>query len=249
VAVQGLPPLPPVMVGLTLVYIGRSIKVGVVALIIYAIGRIWIDLPFQFGTVWSIDNDVPAGLARVYPIFIWVVAITLLTGLVMRAKRIPRDAPPRFIFLTGGWISINAGFFEEIIWRWLLLLSAPVILTVLNWVTFGFVHWLYGQVLIPVANFATIGILEPQLLTANWLLGATVISVNGHFRQSHERNGLLAYVNSWFVGMVMFYLMFNYGIWSAIVAHTVYDVLAFTTAAIVATGLRPAEAELYRPTQ
>jgi hypothetical protein len=247
VAVQSFPPLAPVMGAMTLIYAVRTIKVAAVALIIFTVGDIWIDLPFDLGTVWAIDNHVATGLARVYPIFIWVVAITLFTGWIMRLRRIPRDAPPRFIFFTGGWISLNAGFFEELIWRWLLLLSAPVILTVLNWVTVGFVHWLYGQVLIPIANVATLGILEPQLLSPEWLLGATVISVNGHFRQSHERNGFLAYVNSWFVGMVMFYLMFNYGIWSAVVAHIVYDLLAFTTAAIVATGLRPAEAELNRP--
>ncbi len=39
-------------------------------------------------------------------------------------------------------------------------------------------------------------------------------------------------VNAWFGGMVMFWLMFHYGLWTAIVAHILYDICVFTSRAI-----------------
>jgi hypothetical protein len=39
-------------------------------------------------------------------------------------------------------------------------------------------------------------------------------------------------VNSWFLGMVLFYIMFHYGLLSAIIVHFIYDFIIFTIRAI-----------------
>ena len=109
----------------------------------------------------------------------------------------------------------------------------------LNLITFGLLEWLYTNVLVPVANWATFGALSEFLFhPASWVVGAAIISANGFFRDGHKGNGFIGWVNSWFIGMVLFYLMLNYGLWTAIVAHILYDVVVFTAVAI-ATSWQP----------
>lgn len=224
-----------VFIGVSWLYLASSaFLLGLAALVTW-VGGDWVGFPLAFWDVWAIPADVAGGLTRVLPLFVWGVVLTVALGLILIARRAPRDARPSTVFIRGTWLSLNAGFFEEIIFRWLLLLIAPAVLTVLNFITFGLVKWFYLKVLIPVADWITLGLLEPQLTAANWLLGAAIISVNGRFRQGHLHNGFLAGLNAWFIGMLMFYLLFNHGIWAAIVAHILYDLCVFWTASVMTT--------------
>jgi hypothetical protein len=188
------------------------------------------------------DASIVKGLAAVWFIFLWAVVITLIIGIYNKDE--PIQVTPEEILLKGWWISLNAGIFEEIIFRWLAFCCALVTLPFFNLITFGLVRWLYVQVLIPLANWATLGALSPQLLGSDsWVIGAAIVSANGDFRDGHSGSGWSGFINSWFIGMVMFYLVFNYGLVTAIVAHVIYDILVFTAAALAATW-RPREYRL-----
>jgi hypothetical protein len=46
--------------------------------------------------------------------------------------------------------------------------------------------------------------------------------------------GKFSKANVWAVGMVMFWLLFNYGLIAAILAHFLYDLCVFTAIALTA---------------
>jgi hypothetical protein len=180
-------------------------------------------------------SDVVGGLAWVWPLFVWGALITALTVVASFRVTVRPQLYPGQVFARGTWLSLHAGFYEELIFRCLLFLTMVPVLTALNWVTFGGIRWLYESVLIPIADFVTLGLLEPQLENASvWVLGAAILTVNGQFRNGHSYLGLFGWVNSWFIGMAMFYLVFNYGLWAAMAAHVLYDLIITLGAVVIA---------------
>lgn len=202
-----------------------------------AVGALYLVLHFFWGShmVVTIGQLVGHGLvlsalSSVWFIFAWAIIVTLIVAAISRPWS---DMSRINLIARGWWVSLNAGVFEEVIYRILILLIAMVVLTFLNWATFGLVAWLYGVVLAPLANFFTFHALAPQLLHQGWLLGASIVFAAGRFRKAHTHLGLLGLVNAWFMGMVLFWLLFNYGLLAAIAAHVIYDVVVFTTHAFM----------------
>lgn len=177
-------------------------------------------------------GSVMAGLAKVWFIFAWAAVGSFVFSMI-KQKVWPTYGVGVGI-AKSVWVSLNAGIFEEIIYRWLTFFSGMAMLTFLNWITFGLVRWLHLHLFIPVANFLTLHALEPQLYSSHgWVVGAALVSAAAAFRNQHQYLGLIWYVNSWFIGMIMFYLVFNYGLITAIVAHVLYDIIVFVTRVIV----------------
>jgi hypothetical protein len=196
--------------------------------IAYAILGSWLNVPFGFGEPWASHGGILEGLGSVWGIFAWAVGFTTLIGVILIVRRTPREYEPRELFGKGTWLSINAGFFEEILYRWLALFGVMILIKFVNIVTFGLVKWLYVSILIPFTNWASFGLLEPQLYGDHgWLLAAGIVSASIRFSDAHEYQGLLGRINAWYIGLFMFYLMFNYGLWAAIVAHILYDLCVF----------------------
>jgi hypothetical protein len=192
---------------------------------------------FSIQDLSSQNANLFEGLGKVWFIFAWGVVVTLLAGII--TSRMPRDYSPSYVLGHGIWVSLNAGVFEELIYRWLRFSVAMITLPFFNLITFGLLKWAYQTFLIPIADFATFGALHDYLFhPASWVIGAAIISANGSFRDGHEGNGWFSYVNSWFIGMVFFYLMFNYGLFTAIIAHVLYDVAIFVVSAF-AMSWRP----------
>lgn len=135
------------------------------------------------------------------------------------------------------WLSMNAGFWEELIYRGFMFASAAALIPLINFIFGGFVgldlvYWFYQHISIPLANFVTLGQMSDYLFTTNWLVGAALVSAAGKFSDAHEHLGIIGRVNSWFIGMVMFWVMFSYGIITAMVAHAVYDIIIIGTRAM-----------------
>lgn len=201
-------------------------------------------LYFSLAELWSSDGTVAQGLNAVWFIFLWAFAVNLYYG--VRSSHELSEFSSAHILSAGTWISLNAGVFEELAYRWLRFSIAMLTLPLVNFILFGFVpgqmgllHWLYEYILLPIANFTTFGALDDYLFhPASWVIGAAIISANGKFRAAHSYAGFLTWINSWFIGMVMFYLMFNYGLLTAIIAHVLYDLVVFGTAAFM-NSLRP----------
>ena len=136
--------------------------------------------------------------------------------------------------LRGLWLSINAGVWEELIYRWLLFVTSMVLLPFFNLITFGLVKWFFGTLFVPFVNWISFHSLEQQLHYGPWFFGAALVSAAADFRKAHVHLGPIGWINSWFGGLALFYIMFHYGLFVAIVAHIVYDIIIFTLAAATA---------------
>ena len=90
----------------------------------------------SFGEIWHPNPDVLGGLMSVWFIFLWGGGMTLIMGLIL--INAPRNYFPGEVVAHGMWISLNAGIFEEIIFRWLRFAIAMIMLPFLNFITFGF---------------------------------------------------------------------------------------------------------------
>jgi len=192
--------------------------------------------PFYYFEFWTTKGDLWEAVAGAWPWYLWGFSATTLL-LFFREVRITQESPKEK-FIHGTLISVWAGVAEEIAFRWLFFFSALVMFPVLNWIFGGFIgldlfRWLYQYILCPIANFFTFGYLEPYLMNGyGWAVGAAIISSNGRFRDGHAYQGPLGYVNSWFFGMYMHWIVFKYGIIPAILIHFLYDFIIFTLEAI-----------------
>jgi len=178
------------------------------------------------------------GIVSVWFVFLWAIVGSFFS------KRLITDKSKKDLVIEGIWLGVNAGFWEELIYRWLLFAIAIIVLPFLNWCTFGLIHWVYVSIAIPFTNWITFGFLSPQLLSDNWVLGAAIVSGSNKFMDAHKNNGVLGYINSWFFGLLCFWIVFNYGIFTAIIVHVVYDIVVSST--IAARAEIVSENMLYR---
>ena len=87
------------------------------------------------------------------------------------------------------------------------------------------VYWFYEHALVPLIRFVTFHKMDSVLsgeYGKTFLFGA--ILANAWFRDGHKYQGIIGYVNSWFVGLILLYAMMTYGLWTAMVIHILYDV-------------------------
>ncbi|MBI5004235.1 CPBP family intramembrane metalloprotease [Candidatus Kaiserbacteria bacterium] len=191
--------------------------------------------PFGFWQFWNIQGSLSQAIIGAWPIYLWGAG---LTALVAFTRWNGYRAKPLHIFTIGFLISLFAGVFEEIKYRWLLFFVVMAMIPLGDWLMLGFmgyhpIQWIYVSVICPVANFFTLGYLEPYLLNGyGWAVAAAIISVNGKFRNGHKYLGTFGYVNSWFLGMYFFWVVFHYGLIAAIIIHFLYDLFIFTVPAI-----------------
>ncbi|NCC20787.1 hypothetical protein EOM33_07210 [Candidatus Saccharibacteria bacterium] len=135
------------------------------------------------------------------------------------------------------WLSANAGFWEELLYRGLVFMSAMVLIPLSNFLLLGFaglniVNWLYQSISVPVSNFFTLGLMHAHIFTNPWVVGAALVSAAGKFSDAHAYLGLIGRINSWFAGVFLFWIMFNYGMITGMVIHFIYDATILVVAAL-----------------
>lgn len=190
------------------------------------------ELPYSVFGFWTAHGEPKDWLMCAWPLFAWGCGVNIVVKLVTRNDpRVNRNAEG---ILIGGFInSTVAGLFEEILFRWLFFLSNIVWVKLGNWAFFGWAgfgigRWLHLTVFGPIANFTTFHTLEGYLTDPDkWAIGAALLASNAFFRDGHRYQGLLGIVNSWCVGMFLFWVMFNYGLPAAILIHFTYDMLIY----------------------
>ena len=188
--------------------------------------------PFSYFEFWKPSGTVLEWLFVALPIFAWGVGATAWQA--FRTYNDPQDNRHAEKVLSGGFrISLQAGVMEEIAFRWLIFLNAIIVLKISNflffgWLGFGLAEFVQNWIAGPVANFFTLGYLS-EILTnpENWAVGAGMLMANAFFRDGHKYQGPIGFINSWFLGMYFFYLMFTYGLLAAILIHFLYDLLIF----------------------
>ena len=184
-------------------------------------------IPFSFFQLWEIKGSLWEAVKFSWIPFAWGTGITAIFAFSTRNDwRENRDAEK--YMLKGLVISSWAGFAEEICFRWLIFFAAIAAYTAINYVTFGYTRWMYLHIVGPVANWCTLGYMHNLLFNdLGWAVGAAMVSTNGKFRDGHAYQGLLGFVNSWFLGMFFFYLVFRFGLVAAILVHFLYDLFIF----------------------
>ena len=186
------------------------------------------------------SGTVADWLLSAWPLFLWAILIQAVFSIKTGRKhaRIVR-------WKQNLSLCTMAGVFEEVIYRWLLFMIAIVGIQFANFIFGGFagfelIAWLHNNLLGPIANWFTLGYLEEWLFhDAGWFVGAALIVTNGMFRNGHEYQGIIGYTNSWFIGMFLFWMMFQYGLVAAIVAHVSYNALIVATVYLLRPRYRP----------
>lgn len=200
----------------------RELLVNVLIFLLFYF--VWRDLmapalsQLSYGLDWH-------GVARAWPLFAWAVGISLFA--LAFGERLETSWGRSSHILRGIWVSLNIGILEELIYRVFLFLNAMVILTFLNFITFGFVGWVFTKLVTPVANFLTLHALEVQLINGNWLLGAAIGAASIEYLRVGPKRGWFHQLTTWPIGMLMFWLVFNYGLLTAIVVHVLYYVVIY----------------------
>jgi hypothetical protein len=110
-----------------------------------------------------------SGLGHIWWFGLWALAAGILSAIVSSNTIYVDDKPTAM--LKGWWLSINAGIWEELIYRWLLFVTSMVVLPFLNYITLGLVKWFFGTLFVPFANFMSFHSLEAQLHYGPWFFG------------------------------------------------------------------------------
>ena len=177
----------------------------------------------------------PYGLLMAWPILLWATAWAIANSITGRYDQTLKEARTR-ILSRAVWTSIQIGFWEELIYRYLSFGIAMILLPFIDWITRGVVRWIFESFLMPATHLMTFGALEGQILTTPWTVGASIITANLVFVAVHIYTGhsIISCVNAWFVGLVLFWLALHYGLITSMVVHSAYDAVLLLTQALKA---------------
>jgi hypothetical protein len=188
-------------------------------------------IPYSLFEFWNMhDGGLMDWLITAWPIFAWAAGVNIIHYFFAdKSRRAYMDAEK--LFGAGLVSSLWAGVMEEICFRWLIFLSGIWGIKFANFIFFGFLgfgipEWTQIHLWGPLANFATLGYLNGILTNPSlWAVGASLLATNAFFRDGHKYQGWLGYVNSWFIGMFMFWVLFKYGLVACITIHFAYDAI------------------------
>ncbi|MEV4218262.1 hypothetical protein [Nonomuraea sp. NPDC049725] len=224
---------------------------GLSALLVLALEWLAPDvIPFELDTFWALDRPLwPAFTGAVTLVWPVLAAGLLITAIAAPRQRhaqrqlaaygvedaqVIRLGPARMLFQSA---------LEEIAFRWVLFYAAIAGATFADFVLLGFadlhpVRWLFTEVLIPLADLATFGMLHEQLTLGAWAVAAAILASNGRFRNGHLYQGLIGWIWSWYMGMFLFLVMFEYGLPAAIAVHVAYNLVTLALHVAI-TGVAP----------
>ena len=209
-------------------YLGKYMVIAIVSLPILCLFKwIWPDcLPFNVFEPWYKWN-ILGGILASWPIFLWVILVNLVSS------------PGKTDLVVGFAESAAAGLIEEPVFRWVIFYTEIILAKIFNWLLFGWLaeclelpRLFYWYIVGPCANLATLHFMEWLLYDQGWAVGAGTIAAVASFRNGHEYLGIFGTINSWYIGLFLFYIMFSYGLPAAIVVHFAYDYLIHVAAAM-----------------
>lgn len=190
-------------------------------------------IPLGSFELWHIKGDLWTWLVSAKWMFAWAFGVSTIIFLIAGSHENER---PGYLFKKGFLTSLEAGVVEEIIFRWLIFMSAMPGLYIMNWILGGFfgadwglIQWFYVKVLGNIANFFTFGLMHDYIFNPlSWVIGASIITTNTLFRDGHAYQKLLGWINSWYCGMFLFFITLKYGLVAAIIIHFLYDLIIFS---------------------
>lgn len=209
---------------------------------LYAAAVRWlaVELPpgLQQISLLATPGQIWRGLTQVWVLFAWGFGLQLIVQLIWIMRRHPADGGLSFLVKRGAWLSLHAGVFEELVFRYYAFMAIVLGIVWAGHVTGGGFGQLLGHWFNPILNVITFGYFAPVLTTSNWPIGLATVLGALFFRSAHMHYGKFAKANVWVVGIAMFWLMFNYGLVTAMAAHVIYDACVFLAVAL-ASPLQP----------
>lgn len=214
----------------SVIYIAQAFKAAAIFGLLCLLGFEYLKWDMLSLITWN-----PYGLLMAWPILLWTTAWAIANSITGRYDQTLKEARTR-ILSRAVWTSIQIGFWEELIYRYLSFGIAMIVLPLVDWITRGVTRWVFESFLMPATHLMTFGALEGQILTTPWTVGAGIITANLVFVAAHVYTGhsIISCVNAWFVGLVLFWLALHYGLITSMVAHSVYDAVLLLTQALKA---------------
>jgi hypothetical protein len=220
---------------------GYLSKAGWAVLVVVLAKTFWPEaIPFETFAPWRMMGTLGDWLGAGLPFLLWGVATTLFFNVIRNGGILRNLAGSSWSILKiGAGVSLQAGVFEEIVFRWLIFYAAIVGIKIVDFLIFGFAgfgleHAVHMHVLGPLADHATLGNLHYWLSNPEyWAVGAAIVSTSVLFRDGHAYLGWFGWFNSWFMSMAFFWFMFTFGLPSAVLIHFLYDFVIFGTIALV----------------
>jgi hypothetical protein len=207
--------------------IGWAIVSFFLFILILIIKWIWpSSIPFEIFQFWK-NNRIVEGILASWPIFLWAGGLTFIISHLTTNSR-EENENAELIFSFSFISSVIAGVAEETIFRWILFFYAIIAAKIINFFVFGFlgfgvIEFLHMNFFGPIVNYVTFGKIEWMLYGMGWYVGAAILSANANFRNGHAYLGFVGLINSWIIGFFLFWVMFAYGIITAIIVHFLYD--------------------------
>lgn len=184
------------------------------------------------GDLWQWPGQPLAGLRQVWWLFAWGFGLQFVVQIWQVIQRRPKEAGLRLMIKHGLWVSGHAGLFEELVFRLYGFLAAMSLLEYINHLVAGWLSTAATSAILPVADAVTLGFLHQQLRAEPWSVGVAIIIGSWFFSSAHIHYGRFSKVNVWLIGLVMFWLTFNYGLLTAILAHIIYDFAVYVAIAL-----------------
>ncbi len=187
-------------------------------------------IPYGAFEFWTTHGTVTEWLIAGLPIFAWGAAVTTVFAIV-RQNTPEQNRYAEGLLLMSGLGNVRAGVVEELCYRWLIFLSSMFWVRVSNFILLGFIGWgipehLFIWIFRPLADFVTLHGLHDQLYhPSGWAIGAAMLATNAFFRNGHKYQGWFGWINSWFLGMFFFWIMFRFGLPAAMLVHFSYNMV------------------------
>jgi len=209
------------------------VVIAIVSLVDYGFGTNYLVFEVFGDPFWKLPTS--EAILSLWFIPVWAAGINMFViGLNYLRVKLGAPAKPDDIMSAGFVLSVLTGVVEEVLYRWLVFLSTLGGIWTANFLLCGIPEWLFLNILGPLANFATLGMMGDLLFhPAGWVVGSAILGAASMFREQHAYQGFLGWVSSWFFAMVMFSTLFSHGLIVCMIAHFSFNLTTFTVLAIV----------------
>lgn len=173
--------------------------------------------PFKF---WYLVDNIPLAVIQIAPLFVYALILALVS-----TKDIQKIKAKEVVLLRSIYLSVMAGILEEIGYRCIFIFAAMIPIAIIDFLLFGIATWINQVIIFPIVNLLTLGLMAGTIYGLPPLLIAGAIDANLTFRDGHKYQSAFGYINSWFVGMYLLFIMFTQGLLIAIFVHMIYDLI------------------------
>ncbi len=199
-----------------------ELKTSILAGIFEEVSFRWLGFYSAIFAFWGVDQltreiwasgwwrDINSNLWLSIPLIICALIVVNFIGLVANAFLSDKSIDGCLINIIAGTIAICV----------IVVDLAAGLVVIWSWT-----KWSFDVLFIPAVNIITQGRLAEQLYGYGWAVTAAIVSVNWNFGKGHGYQGLIGLVNAWIIGMIMFWVTFNFGFPVAVMIHAGYDVL------------------------